>query len=828
MLNTKSWNDTLVAPRDQSLQQRHSSLLIRDRYVAIWQELPQLTVLAALPGWGRTTWLHQCDDYLAEHLPEVERHRAVTRRQLATLLAQEPPAEGIRVVFADSLVSAANDELWAEIRDALVADQSLRLVLSTVDTPSADVTREVETLTLTERELAFDRGEVERLATLLTGRDEVAVDAIVGEGLRGQAELVMNRLTAFAANVTPAAWKSSLHASDPVSYDEFRRTATAEPSLLWRVLERMRDLYAFSARQLRLHVAEGDVGLDLDAVYERLAMLPVFEHTTNAETGEAQLEWQPSVWAELHAEMSPEQRREGDARALATVRAHGGNLQQLHYLLRLGRADDAERLVGDRYHSLLIALDGTMARYLAEVRVDTPRYPALGLLQSEVRLGLGSTRRELRDQLEQSLSTLRGQTASNVEDEFGRAALLAYASSVVGERSRTARYLEYAAELSEGMLEVAAQDRSPSSRARAAGYYTLLSWTAGQVDAPLLSLRFVSEAVRYGSESQAMQVWRQTSLECAQALVGMPAAGCPALRYLDDGNDRAALEVARSMGNGPLVVPSNTYDDAVRVLIRGFVDHERLSSRDVTQVVLRSAGYWRDGVPSSLVALAAVAACANLDNRDEASRIVALVEGQPNVFARLTRMLWAQWNGEFQRALDECDYYELDDLPRFAVIARVLTAASQLRLEKEELAADVLAEAWRDFEAPDLMRFALRFVPETVFQGFLAMRDSAHDVRNISWTTPLRLTRSEVEVVQLLMRGLKNQEIADARHVTFGTIRTQLKSIYRKLGVSDRNGALAEARAHGLLQAPAPEVAQFQVAGGGVADAFPQRIAAGR
>jgi DNA-binding NarL/FixJ family response regulator len=142
----------------------------------------------------------------------------------------------------------------------------------------------------------------------------------------------------------------------------------------------------------------------------------------------------------------------------------------------------------------------------------------------------------------------------------------------------------------------------------------------------------------------------------------------------------------------------------------------------------------------------------------------------------------------------------------------VLHAASQLKLEQPHFAVEQLLETWRAVDAPRLFRFSLRFVPPEVYAEIAALADelppglaaAIHDARgdsrHIAWKSTLALSPSEAEVVALLGRGLKNQEIADVRHVTLGTVRTQLKSIYRKLGVNDRAGALAEARGRGLIE----------------------------
>jgi len=61
------------------------------------------------------------------------------------------------------------------------------------------------------------------------------------------------------------------------------------------------------------------------------------------------------------------------------------------------------------------------------------------------------------------------------------------------------------------------------------------------------------------------------------------------------------------------------------------------------------------------------------------------------------------------------------------------------------------------------------------------------------------LTERELEVLRLLTSELSNRQIAQSQYVAPSTVRTQLKSIYRKLGVSSRKQAVEEARTRGLL-----------------------------
>jgi len=60
------------------------------------------------------------------------------------------------------------------------------------------------------------------------------------------------------------------------------------------------------------------------------------------------------------------------------------------------------------------------------------------------------------------------------------------------------------------------------------------------------------------------------------------------------------------------------------------------------------------------------------------------------------------------------------------------------------------------------------------------------------------LTERELEVIRLLDGQLTTRQMAESLFVAPSTVRTQIKSIYRKLGVSSRGGAVEVARARGL------------------------------
>lgn len=62
------------------------------------------------------------------------------------------------------------------------------------------------------------------------------------------------------------------------------------------------------------------------------------------------------------------------------------------------------------------------------------------------------------------------------------------------------------------------------------------------------------------------------------------------------------------------------------------------------------------------------------------------------------------------------------------------------------------------------------------------------------------LSPREIELLQLIDQGLSNQALADKLVVSLNTIKTHLKNLFRKLGVSSRTQAIAKARQQSLLE----------------------------
>ena len=62
----------------------------------------------------------------------------------------------------------------------------------------------------------------------------------------------------------------------------------------------------------------------------------------------------------------------------------------------------------------------------------------------------------------------------------------------------------------------------------------------------------------------------------------------------------------------------------------------------------------------------------------------------------------------------------------------------------------------------------------------------------------VQLSRREAQVLHLVSEGLGNQEIADLLYLSINSVKTYIRSAYRKLGVSSRAQAVAWGVQHGF------------------------------
>lgn len=80
------------------------------------------------------------------------------------------------------------------------------------------------------------------------------------------------------------------------------------------------------------------------------------------------------------------------------------------------------------------------------------------------------------------------------------------------------------------------------------------------------------------------------------------------------------------------------------------------------------------------------------------------------------------------------------------------------------------------------------------------LRQMAEGSRRTQAEQPEKLTERELEVLQLLARGLQNKEVAEQLFITERTVKFHVSSILSKLGVSNRTEAVATAVQRGLIK----------------------------
>lgn len=97
---------------------------------------------------------------------------------------------------------------------------------------------------------------------------------------------------------------------------------------------------------------------------------------------------------------------------------------------------------------------------------------------------------------------------------------------------------------------------------------------------------------------------------------------------------------------------------------------------------------------------------------------------------------------------------------------------------------DELVDAIREINA------GRRYLPKGVAARLEESRPGAH------------LTQREDEILELLGKGLRNRELGEVLGVAEDTVKTHLKSLFRKLAVTDRAEAVREGVRRGFIRSP--------------------------
>ena len=165
----------------------------------------------------------------------------------------------------------------------------------------------------------------------------------------------------------------------------------------------------------------------------------------------------------------------------------------------------------------------------------------------------------------------------------------------------------------------------------------------------------------------------------------------------------------------------------------------------------------------------------------------------------LARARIAVSEGQFERAMQDCERAIELSRRRSEVLVEAsshLLAVEILHaLEDKQKAQSHLRQASQAIAAlPDPGILAER---EAVVRRQLRLPVSRRPVRPQAIVEPL--TDREMSLLRILPGDLSQRDLGRALHVSFNTIKTYNRQIYRKLGVTSRDDAIAVARAHGLL-----------------------------
>ncbi len=136
------------------------------------------------------------------------------------------------------------------------------------------------------------------------------------------------------------------------------------------------------------------------------------------------------------------------------------------------------------------------------------------------------------------------------------------------------------------------------------------------------------------------------------------------------------------------------------------------------------------------------------------------------------------------------DYFRTDRNARIVILADHAGDAEISRA----LRKGALGYVCKDVEPDELLRAVTtvaagrKFIPAEV-AAVLSEHIGSED-----------LTKAETRTLQMIVGGMSNKEIAFALDITENTVKTHIKNIFEKLGVSDRTSAATTAIRRGLVR----------------------------
>ncbi len=774
--------------------------LERSRFHEVWDALPALTILAALPGWGATEWMHQCRAHRGADARWVQ-DSATLARMLADPSA--PPAD----VYVDDVPLEPEDPRWGLL--AAAAARGAHIVVSAADPPAEDLLAGIPSRVLTEADLAFDPDEVDeliarnRLAIGPDTRGHLVTD------LRGCPLLVRTQIERLRTRRAHSVWAGLAFALERPLLEHLRLGEGAPRGGFGMLLRRGTAFRRFSKE---LVSAPGDVAAQQ---FARLEAYPLGSMDADDETGAREFVWSSAAWSALDDLIPPRRRRAELAAGAERLRDEGRAVQLLFPLLALRRFAEADAVVFQDFRRFLLFTDGPTQDALLTAAPDCGDRPSLQLLASELRLRVHGANRQSVTAAARCLDAFRSLPPDSALMRFRLQCRAAMAATLAGQRSAAVRQLEQIAAAIDPAADSVIRREAAADRAVAdtlAADLFLAFWSSVQVDRHAFALAFVEAMQEWGDPSSIVTRIDRLTAMTEQDFAGLrsldPDGARPddleyshaaALVLLEEGMDAEAVERTHPLASRARPAPTRSAADALLILARALAAPGALGAAIVDTTVQRSAAFWDDGEPSTFIAFAATVA--RLGSDTTGTRRARTRDWFTGV-ARALDELAASRPAEAAVALEQAGP---TSLPRLAWIHDLLTATTYLRMERDDAADARLSAAWGRVPAPRLVRFAARFVS---VDDFLLLRAAADrlggrlasalasaddDLRPVGRAPRITLTPAERELLALLRQGASNGDLAAIRGTTMNTVRSQLRTLYRKIGATDRAAATAYA-----------------------------------
>lgn len=801
----------------------------RERFLRVWNDLPNLLVLSSLHGWGASECLTQCVQHLELARPPLSVrwcHCPTTLASFELETADDDAApDRHHVVVLDGVIAAESDPLWEVVIDLIRRHPTVRVIVTSIDNaPDAVFRAGFAVQELTEHDLSLDEDELHAIARAngveLSTEQARHLLAVT----RGCLSLARRQLERLRSNPEEGGGRwFNLSRSPGLSYllEVERAHGIAEdPSRLLGLLDQAGAYRRFSARMLH---EEGKPTPEL-RYFHRIQALPLGHAAAEPSTELDVFEWDQEVWGHFQSRLTIGQRRRRLQTALDRYRDHGQVDMQLYCLLELGETGPADALVDTHLRQLMVALPGVVA---ARLSTETPTsigdHPHLLLLAGALLIRKGGHHLAAgRGFLRAARMLMKARpTPHDPGDAVRLLSRRAYLAATIGLRDEAQQSVKDLGELLDDDAEnglIARIAADPEAASRIAGDLYPAVWAASQIDDHRRMMVFAGLMEEFANPASPTHSAETHTTRLVSMLLGIDVPAGPGtsgtapagpMSMLEAGREAEAADIARTLERRLPDGYSWSTPEGYLLLVQALVNPREVPPPDVRRRVAMSARFWDDGRPSAFILSTAVVALLANDMLD--CDVLAMLDDAPSDWSVETaRTLVALAKGDLVAADEALRRAEGSWLaPRPAAVTSVLRILVYLRSGNEPGAAQYLGAAV-GAHPRRLLRFALRFLPVEDFDRLREsvaempeivelLAEAAADLRPYRLGVQFKLSDTEREVLEYLRAGHTNRQIAELRFVALSTIRTQVRLLLRKLGVANRREAVRRAEALGLF-----------------------------